>query len=100
MANTPPDLHVVDGNVNITIGQSWCGWSKKQEAANEGKDDVVTVMCDTDKENPFCQSLAPQAQGFPTNFACEVKDGELDLESCSAKPGFDANFGGGAGGGQ
>ena len=53
MANTPPDLHIVDGNVNITIGQSWCGWSKKQEEANKGKDDVVTVMCDTDKENPF-----------------------------------------------
>ena len=82
------------GPINITIGQSWCGFSNKQKKANEDKDNVHTFMCgdeDDDKDTIECKRLAPGLPAFPANFQCVMDDGEL---KCKApKLGYDDHFG-------
>ena len=82
-------------NQYITIGQSWCPWSKKQEDSNKEKNNILTIMCDVDKDNNLCNELKSFLNnGYPTNFVCNSKDGNIDIDTCSVvQTGFDPDFG-------
>ena len=88
------ELTTTEGPINITIGQSWCHFSKEQAKANAKKDNVQTFMCgddDDDKDTLECKQLGEKLPAFPANFQCTMEGGELKCEA--PKLGYDKEFG-------